>query len=159
MHGTFKIKEINIHYRQHSNPCIHSNLNMLKMDILQQEQQRTQVCPDGLAVGVVSLAVDGVGRAVAVGEEAGAEPGDAGEGQQHHGADHPPQLRDRPRQRQHPRPDHRRDDVRARRHQRPCSVCAHMSAVHRRTRSSTHVSHACSCPTVVHASMYRRHNS
>ena len=80
----------------------------------------TEVCPDGLAVGVVALAVDGVGGAVAVGEEAGAEPGDDGEGQQHDGADHPPQLRDRPRQRQHAGPDHRRDDVRARRHQRPC---------------------------------------
>uniref|UniRef100_A0A0A9DCU4 Uncharacterized protein n=1 Tax=Arundo donax TaxID=35708 RepID=A0A0A9DCU4_ARUDO len=99
-----------------------------QVDVLGQGAQpvlgNPKVCPDGLSVGVVALAVDGVGCAVAVGEEAGAEPGDDGEGQQHHGADHPPQLRDRPRQRQHTRPDHRRDDVRARRHQRTCAPLA-----------------------------------
>jgi hypothetical protein len=76
-------------------------------------EKSTEVSPD-------CLAVNGVRGAVTVRQEAGAEPGDGGEGHQHHRPDHPAQLRDRPRQRQHAGADHRRDDVCARRHQRPC---------------------------------------
>jgi hypothetical protein len=79
-----------------------------------------QVGLDGLGVGVVALAGDGVADAVAVGEEAAGVQGDGGEQHQGHRARHPPQLRHRPRQRQHAGPDHRRDDVRRRRPHRSC---------------------------------------
>ena len=82
---------------------------------------RTEVGVDGVHVGVVALAGGGVAGAVAVGEQRGGVVGDEREEQHDGGAGHPAELRDGPRQRQHPGPDHRRDDVRARRPHRPCT--------------------------------------
>ena len=87
----------------------------------------TEVGLDGVGVGVVALAGGRVADAVAVGEEAAGVEGDGGEEEEGDGASHPPQLRHRPRQRQHAGPDHRRDYVRRRRPHRPCKlhfICA-----------------------------------
>jgi hypothetical protein len=81
----------------------------------QYRKRRTQVGVDGVHVCVVALAGHLVAGAVAVGEQGRGVVG--GEGEEQHGgwAGHPSELRDSPRQRQHPRPDHGRDNVRARR--------------------------------------------
>jgi hypothetical protein len=61
----------------------------------------TKVGLDGLRVGVVTLAGDGVADAVAVSEEAAGVEGDGGEEHQGQRPGHPPELRHGPCQREH----------------------------------------------------------
>ena len=64
-------------------------------------------------VGIVAGPLDGARVAIGVGEEGGGVVGDEGEGHEHGGAHDPSELRDGPREREHPRPDDGRYDVRA----------------------------------------------
>jgi hypothetical protein len=80
---------------------------------------RTEVRSDGVHVGAVPVAGDGVRRAVGVGEQRGGVVGDAGEAGEREGPRDPAQLRHAPGQRQHAGADHRRHNVRRRRPYRP----------------------------------------
>jgi len=89
---------------------------------------RTEIGVNRVHVGVVALAGARVAGAVAVGEQRRRVVGDEGEEQHDSGAGHPAELRDGPRQRQHPGPYHGRDNVRARRPHRPFMTDHQLSA-------------------------------
>jgi len=80
---------------------------------------RTEVGSDGVHVGAVPVAGDGVWRAVGVGEQGGGVVGDAREAGEREGPRDPAQLRHTPGQRQNAGADHRRHNVRRRRPYRP----------------------------------------
>jgi hypothetical protein len=90
-----------------------------QLELMTIECYRTEVASDCVDVLPVDGAVDGVRVPVAVGQQRRCVVGDAGEAQEDEGTHHPPQLRHRPRQRQHAGAHHRRHDVRRRRPHRP----------------------------------------
>lgn len=79
---------------------------------------------------MVPFAVDGVRRAVAVGQEDGGVVGDVGAADEGDGAEDPTHLRDAPGQGQHAGADHSGDGVRRRRPYRPCQIQVFRSANH-----------------------------
>jgi hypothetical protein len=82
----------------------------------------TEVGADGVHVAVVPWPLLGVAAPVALGEQRGGDVCDEGEAEHADRPGHPPQLRHRPRQRQHAGADHRRDDVRRARPRGPCAA-------------------------------------
>lgn len=80
----------------------------------------TEARADDVHVGAVPFAVDGVRRAVAVGQEDGGVVGDVGAADEGDGAEDPAHLRHAPGQRQHAGAYHGGDGVRRRRPHRPC---------------------------------------
>lgn len=82
----------------------------------------TEARSDDVHVSVVPFAVDGVRRAVAVGQEDGGVVGDVGAADEGDGAEDPAHLRHAPRQGEHAGADHGGDGVRRRRPHRPCKV-------------------------------------
>jgi hypothetical protein len=84
-----------------------------------RDQLRTEAGSDGVHVGVVPLAVDGVRRAVAVGQEDGGVVGDVLAPDEGDGAEDPAHLRHAPRKGEHAGADNCGDGV--------CSRCPYRS--------------------------------
>ena len=98
---------------------------------------------------MVPFAVDGVRRAVAVGQEDGGVVGDVGAADEGDGAEDPTHLRDAPGQGEHAGAYHGGDGVRRRRPYRPCRIEVFRSVNHllaaRQNYTEHHVaySHVC----------------
>ena len=85
----------------------------------------TEAWSDDVHVSVVPFAVDGVRRAVAVGQEDGGVVGDVSAPDEGDGAEDPAHLRHAPRQGEHAGADHGGDGVRRRRPYRSCKYPGH----------------------------------